>query len=406
MTGGKMDDKKFSPDSGLSVFMVYDTPSGAYYHYCSQLCNALVERDDVGEVRLSAVFGERNGKGIAPEEKELLHPKVEAAVIIPGAGGRVRRYLGFLLSFFGLRKKIRKSASCIHVHTTTGLESLDLLLLFLFRWTGLPVVRTVHEVTAAERSRLPTAFERWMGRLHLRMADAVIVHDEPTRKRIRELPGMKHARIAVIPHGNYLVFRKLGKPVVDISRPRTRPVVLFFGIKRNKGVEVFVRALLELQEEGFPVRALVAGRITPGDEELVELIEQLRDAEINTGYIPNGDLWRVYEACDMVALPYLRGTTSGAVHLAYAFKRPVIVSDLECFREFVIDGRTGLVVPRGDSGSLASAIRRMCEDTAMRARMGNEGYRLASSRRYSWDTIAGETLGVYRHVVLGRRRRR
>jgi glycosyltransferase involved in cell wall biosynthesis len=397
--------KDILPVGGLSVFMVYDIPSGAYYHYCSQLCNALVEQTGIAGVRLTAVFGERGRAEIAPEEKELLHPKVDAGIIIPGAGGKIRRYLGFLLSFFGVKKKIQRSASCIHVHTTTGLESLDLLLLFLFRWTGLPVIRTVHELTAAERSRPPTGFQRWMGRLHLKMADAIIVHDERTGELLRGFHGMQGAQITVIPHGNYLVFGKLGKPEGEVPRPNTYPVVMFFGIKRNKGIEVFVRALRELQDEGYPVRSLIAGRITPGDEDLFESIGQLKNAEVTPGYIPNRDLWRVYDACDMVAFPYLRGTTSGAIQLAYAFKRPVIVSDLECFRDIVIHGKTGLVVPHGDSGALAAAIRQMCRDPDARIRMGEEGYRLACSDRYRWDSIASRTVGVYRDAFLGRRSR-
>jgi glycosyltransferase involved in cell wall biosynthesis len=398
--------KEVLPDSGLSVFMVCDIPGGAYYHYCSQLCNALVEQTGIAAIWLTAIFGERNRAGISPEEKELLHPKVETGIIIPGVGGKMRRYLGFLLSFFGLIKKIRRSASCIHVHTTTGLENLDLLLLLLFWWTGLPVIRTVHEVTAAERSRPPTGFQRWMGRLHLKMADAIIVHDDHTRELLRGSLGMQGTRITVIPHGNYLVFGKLGKPEGEVPRRNTFPLVLFFGIKRNKGIEVFLRALRELQDEGYPVRFLIAGRITPGDEDLFESLGQLKNVEVKPGYIPNRDLWRVYDACDMVAFPYLRGTTSGAIHLAYAFKRPVIVSDLECFRDIVIHGKTGLVVPRGDSVSLAAAIRQMCRDPDSRTRMGEEGYRLACSGRYRWDSIASRTLGVYRDAFLGKPRRK
>ncbi|MGB7630066.1 MAG: glycosyltransferase family 4 protein [Candidatus Deferrimicrobium sp.] len=397
--------KEILPGGGLSVFMVCDIPGGAYFHYCSQLCNALVEQAGIAGVRLTAVFGGSSRAGILPEEKELLHPKVEAGIIIRGPGSKIRRYLGFLLSFFGLKKRIRRSATCIHVHTTTGLESLDLLLLFLFWWTGLPVIRTVHEVTAAERSRPPTGFQRWMGRLHLKMADAIIVHDERTRELLQGFNGMQGARITVIPHGNYLVFSRLGKPEGKVPRPNPIPVVLFFGIKRNKGIEVFFRALRELQDEGYPVRSLIAGRITPGDEDLFDSIGGLKNVEVKPGYIPDRDLWRVYDACDMVAFPYLRGTTSGAIHLAYAFKRPVIVSDLECFRDIVIHGKTGLVVPRGDSGGLADAIRQMCQDPDARTRMGEEGYRLACSDRYGWDSIARRTVGVYRDAFVGKRSR-
>ena len=41
----------------------------------------------------------------------------------------------------------------------------------------------------------------------------------------------------------------------------------------------------------------------------------------------------------------------------------------------VRDGRNGLVVPAGDSGALAGALRRLAADAALRARLGQAGAR-------------------------------
>ena len=55
---------------------------------------------------------------------------------------------------------------------------------------------------------------------------------------------------------------------------------------------------------------------------------------------------------------------------AMAAGRPVISADTPGIREAVTDGVSGLLVPPGDAGALAQALRRLGADPALRARMG------------------------------------
>jgi|GEM_PF-1805923 len=397
-----MSDPQKSSSDPLTVFMLSDAPMGAYHHYCAQLCNALVKRPDIAEVRLISLFEERGANpscdrqgGISPEERALLDPKVILEVLGPDGRSKVHRYLAFFRNLLRhLREVSRSGRRVIHIQTATGLQLLDTVLPVLYRLMGVPIVRTLHELTAAERIRKPSALELRVGRVQLGLADAVIVHSVETRRTLANPLGGKIP--AVIPHGNYLVFRNyMPEGVEDSSPVQEPPAVLFLGIKRHKGIEVFIEALRRLHRRGIPVRAMIAGRVNPGDEDLIEQIRGLPNAEILPGYIPNADLWRTYRRSDAVILPYLRGTTSGAVHLAYAFKRPVIASDLDCFREVVVEGKTGLIVPRGDAQALAEAMIRICANQEERLRMGEEAFRHTQSERFEWNSIARQTYLVY-----------
>ena len=68
---------------------------------------------------------------------------------------------------------------------------------------------------------------------------------------------------------------------------------------------------------------------------------------------------------------------------------PVIVSDAvgAAAGGLVRDGRNGLVVPAGDPAALASAIRRLAEDPALRERLGQTGAK--DVRAYSHEAWAG-----------------
>lgn len=52
--------------------------------------------------------------------------------------------------------------------------------------------------------------------------------------------------------------------------------------------------------------------------------------------------------------------------------RPVVVTDNGGQREYVVDGRNGLLVPPGDAQALASALSRLADDACLRRRMGQQ----------------------------------
>ena len=386
--------------------MILDSPFGAYHHYSAQLCNALCERREIDEVFFVPIFAERHRSGISEEEAELLDPRVVVDLIVPGGKSRVWRYFVFSINLFRHLKNVLRSMPClIHIQTGTGLQLLDTTLLVFYRILGIPIVRTVHELTTAERIKEENSLDRWLGKRQLRMADAIIAHNLQVKKRILELSG-EGAAISIVPHGHYLVFRKFIPNEKEAEMPfNDPPVALFFGFKRHKGIEIFLQALQVLQEKGFPIRARIVGRINPGDEDLVQKIKHLPSVEINPGYIPNSEIWKIYVKSDFVVLPYIKGTTSGAIHLAYAFKRPVIVSDLDCFRDLVVDGKTGFIVPKGDPSSLADGIIRICQNREERIRMGEAGFQRTTSETYGWEGIAEKTAQVYMETFERRKKK-
>ena len=52
--------------------------------------------------------------------------------------------------------------------------------------------------------------------------------------------------------------------------------------------------------------------------------------------------------------------------------RPVVVTDNGGQREYVVDGRNGLLVPPGDAQALACALSRLAADASLRQRMGQQ----------------------------------
>lgn len=137
-------------------------------------------------------------------------------------------------------------------------------------------------------------------------------------------------------------------------------VYLFFGhVRRYKGVEVFLRALGGLAPEGPAVRAIVAGEWYVDRRPAERLVSAagLQDRVwIDDRFLPEEAMREYFAAADVVVLPYLSGTQSAVVPLAYAHGRPVVTTRVGGLPEIVADGETGLLVPPGDVAALADAL--------------------------------------------------
>ena len=64
-------------------------------------------------------------------------------------------------------------------------------------------------------------------------------------------------------------------------------------------------------------------------------------------------------AHDVLALPYRHATASQNVLLGHAHGLPVVATTVGTFGSEVRDGADGLLVPPGDVGALADALRRL-----------------------------------------------
>jgi glycosyltransferase involved in cell wall biosynthesis len=91
-------------------------------------------------------------------------------------------------------------------------------------------------------------------------------------------------------------------------------------------------------------------------------------------------------------IPYLEAMSCGL---------PVVATSCAGPDEYLIDEENALVVPPGDSESLAGALIRLLNDTALRSRLREGGTETAKS--FTPERMAQETLAVYRKVLSGGR---
>jgi UDP-glucose:(heptosyl)LPS alpha-1,3-glucosyltransferase len=117
---------------------------------------------------------------------------------------------------------------------------------------------------------------------------------------------------------------------------------------------------------------------------------------------PRADVEFYYGAADCYVAPSLEDAFALPVAEAMACGLPVIVSSQAGASEIVTDGADALILkdPR-DAGELARLIRRVYEDSDLRARLAASAPRTA--RSYTWERNAAAIDTIFRELLGSRR---
>jgi phosphatidylinositol alpha-mannosyltransferase len=204
-------------------------------------------------------------------------------------------------------------------------------------------------------------------------------------------------RVAVVPNGVDLARFAAGAPAAP-GPVGHRPLrVLFVGRygESRKGFSVLLEALSLLRGAGRAVSADVIG--TGPAERWAARAERLSVRFL--GRVSDPALSDAYRAADVFCAPSTGGESFGMVLAeAMAAGCPVVASDLPGYAE-AARGAV-LLVPPGDPGALAAALRRACDDGELRARLVARGRARAAA--LCWTRIAARVLHVYRAAAAAR----
>lgn len=178
--------------------------------------------------------------------------------------------------------------------------------------------------------------------------------------------------------------------------PDTPLVVLPGRVVPEKGQEDLIRAAPQLLREvpGAAIRIVGKGAAMAHCEALVRQLN-LENRIGFTGY--RRDMPDVFAAADVIAIPSRCDEPFGFVALeAMAAGRPVVAYRDGGLAELLVDGHTGLFVPRGDLAALAEAIARVLTDPALAAALGAAGSQRAG--QFTPEIHAARLLEVYEHA--------
>lgn len=257
--------------------------------------------------------------------------------------------------------------------------------------SGIPSAALCHNVKPHEGFPLGGLFSK----LALSKMSVLVVHSETELIESREFlkAGYNIIKLYHPLYEQYLqpeltkraAREKLGYDDEDL-------LVLFFGLVRGyKGLEDLLDAISYTDK----VKLLIAGESYIDEDKISSKLSSPRLKHrvrwINR-FVPDDEVAYLFEAADIVALPYRQATQSGIGQIALSFAKPMVVTRAGGLPELIVEGVTGYAAEPGDPTSIRLAI----EKTLLLAQKSDTLDEIRKhARNFDWNTYARELLEAF-----------
>jgi len=310
--------------------------------------------------------------------------------------GRVPVWLGELLELgYNVVAWPRLIRAARRARPDVVYERYNLFLLagiWLKRALGVPLLLEVNAPLAEERAThgqlgLPR-LASWAERKVWRAADLVLPVSAALADHVRAA-GVPDGRIAVIPNGAHLA------PPVAAAEHDARRRALGLADRVVFGFVGFVRPWHGLDRVLDAIAAsgrrdlhlLVVGS-GPARADLVAKAAELglTDCLTVTGAVPHGEVRAYLDLFDVALQPDVTPYASPLKLVEYmAAGCAIVAPDRPNIRELVGHDTSALLIEPGDGAALHAAIRRLADDPALRAALGDAARRAIVERNQTWD---------------------
>lgn len=175
------------------------------------------------------------------------------------------------------------------------------------------------------------------------------------------------------------------------------------GIEPRKGSRHLIDALAQLKRdrENSPMLAVIGGHSFQDYREYREGVlnslpslglELGRDVVL-LGTVDDAEFPEWFHAADACAFPSVNEGWGLVILEAASAGLPVVASDIDVFKEFLVNGKDALLTKVGDPQSLAAGMSALLDNPALARRLADNGPHLAA--RYQWGQTATQHTSIY-----------
>ncbi len=312
--------------------------------------------------------------------------------LIPGALYELLE-LGYNLKAFG------RLRAAVRAYQPDVIYERFSLFLFAGMWvrrlTGIPLLLEVNSPLFEERAQNDGlrlhALGRWAQQALWRRADHVLPVTGVLARTVAAY-GVPAARISVIPNGinperfGAVPERAAAKAALGVPQ---RLVLGFTGFIRGwNAVHRLIDFVAAHQALDLHVLVVGDGPARPSLEAHARALG-VGDRLTISGIVERDDVARHVAAFDVAVLPGLTPYSSPLKLFEYLqLGRAIVAPDMENIREILTDGVDATLFPPEIEGALEAALLQLCEDEALRERLGMAARRTISEKSLTWHSNA------------------
>lgn len=309
-----------------------------------------------------------------------------------------------------LLQSFNEKRNIIHLHFF-GFKFHFLLLFFLFYFFRRKIILTIHDVEEITKKNRNSLFLK-LSLFIFHLSDACIVHNNFTKKTLNQFSKNRFNHLYTVHHGNYddyvdrmnYAYKGTSK-YKNIFKAKCKHILFFGKVKANKGLDTLIdgyKRFFDLNISKKIFKLIIVGSIN--DKKLHEdLLLKLTDKkryEIFTffEFVSEKDLHYLFTNSDLIILPYNQIYQSGVMLLAIAYKKPILLSDLEPFKEIITDSKNHHDILFFKKNNYIDLSKKLSLFFQKKKKISKYKFKLDND--YSWNIIAKKMYNIYLHAKL------
>ncbi len=246
----------------------------------------------------------------------------------------VTKSLSYICSISSIVRDItREKPDIVHIQWLR-LWIIDILFAIFIRMIGCKLIFTAHNTLPHN----PHKGDKTKYKLYYKIASAIIVHTQRTKRELTQDFGVKADKINVIPHGildNNITNERVGARCDELRRKLSiHPGDVVFSCLgyqyKYKGISLVVDAWeksLRLNGDS-QCHLLIVGKNRDVEEDVLNKARTFRNAFVLDEQLDDLDFDAYLKLTSVVLLPYISISQSGLMFSAMCSNTPILVSDI------------------------------------------------------------------------------
>jgi len=258
------------------------------------------------------------------------------------------------------------------------------------------IIWTVHNLKKHENTYQD--LEIYLLKILGKLSNFIIAHCITAKNDIHKILKVKNFdKVVVIPHGNYIgcYSNRYDKKSASskLKLPDSEMRFLFLGeIRHYKGILELIETFSELENE--KAQLIIAGKpkTLKISKEVRAKIQNCKNIYTYLKFIEDNEIDLYIKSSDFMVFPYRDIFTSGGIHLAMSFGKPIIAPRLGCIVDTLDNIGSVLYDPINQEGLKKALIKALCLKNKLEL-MGAHNLKLAYEN--NWSNIAAMTSNLY-----------